>query len=146
MDIRRRQHGRPVRLRHDAALRRRPAHTLNSQWHLLAEGASEHSVQGNRYRATPRSIEANTGGQSDLRGLEYGDSHAHDPANQTGLLFSPVEGGLFARPVIRLYGAQISNQNNVLGNQFEQRESNENTLRRLSDTCTISSLEAETWF
>ena len=129
----------------------RAQYYLNSQWHLLAEGAlaSEHSVQGNRYRATPRSIEANTGGQSDLRGLEYGDLATRTTQQiKTGLLFSPKGRGLFARPVIRLlYGAQISNQNNAFGNQFEQRESNENTFAPVERHLHhLVALEAETWF
>jgi hypothetical protein len=124
---------------------------LDRQWHLLIEGsiASEHSVHGNRWRATPRSIESNTGGQSDLRGLEYGDLDTRKTRQfKGGLLFSPKGRGLFARPVIRLlYGLQHSNQNNAFGNQFEQRESNENTFapveRRLHH---LVALEAETWF
>ena len=124
---------------------------LDSQWHILLEGsiAREHSVQGNVWRATPRSIETNSGGQSDLRGLEYGDLDTRNTQQiKGGLLFSPKGRGLFARPVVRLlYGLQHSNQNNAFGNQFEQRESNENTFAPVERHIHhLVALEAETWF
>ena len=124
---------------------------LDKQWHLLLEGslATEHSVLGNRWRATPRSIEANSQGQSDLRGLEYGDLSTRNTRQlKGGLIFSPKGRGLFARPVVRLlYGLQHSNQNNAFGNQFEERESNENTFEPVQRRYHhLIALEAETWF
>ena len=129
----------------------RAQYYVDHRWHLLLEGslAREHSVQGRRWRATPRSIEANSAGMSDARGLEFGDLATRITRQlKGGLIFSPKGKGLFARPVVRLlYGLQHSDQNNAFGNQFETRESNENTFqpvqRRLHH---LVALEAETWF
>ena len=82
-----------------------------------------------RYRATPRSIEANTGGQSDLRGLSMGTSPRARPSkSKPGYCSHPKAQACSPAPSSGFFTAQISNQNNALGNQFEQRESNENTF------------------
>ena len=119
--------------------------------HFLVESslAREWSRNGNRYREHADSLFANAGGQSDSRGLEWGDADARRTwQGKGGIVLNPLGPGIFARPSLRiLYGVQYSNQNNAFGNAFVE------TIDQYDDFGNVEqhwhhllALEAEVWF
>lgn len=120
--------------------------------HVLLENsvAEERSLNGNLFRSNFDSIFQNSGGVSDTRGLEYGDSPVRRTWQlKTGLVLNPTGKGVYTRPSIRLlYGFQYSTQHAAFGNAFPERLEQFDAFR---PTGTISwhhlvSLEAEGWF
>lgn len=119
--------------------------------HFLVETslAREWSRNGNRYREHADSLFANTDGQSDSRGLEWGDRDVRNTwQGKGGIVLNPLGPGIFARPSLRvLYGVQYSNQNNAFGNAFVD------TIDQYDDFGNVEqhwhhllALEAEVWF
>ncbi|MCB9677113.1 MAG: hypothetical protein H6737_18495 [Alphaproteobacteria bacterium] len=119
--------------------------------HVLAEGslAREYSKNGNNFREHHDSIFENTGGQPDVRGLEYGDTDTRDTMQlKGGLVINPLGPGVFSRPSLRaLYGVQLSNVNNAFGNAFvvelDQYDDFETVEQHVHH---LLALEAEVWF
>jgi hypothetical protein len=121
--------------------------------HLLGESslAREISTNGNAYREHWDSIGANTGGVSDTRGLEFGDSDHRDTwQGKVGFVFNPLGPGIYTRPSLRLlYGVQRSNQHAAFGNSFSMsRDQADDILTPEKDLHThhLVSLETEVWF
>ncbi|MBM76093.1 MAG: hypothetical protein CMK59_11885 [Proteobacteria bacterium] len=130
---------------------------LRSQWylteryHLLVESsvAKEVSRNGNAYREHADSIFKNTGGSSDPRGFEYGDSNTRTTfQGKGGIVINPMGRGIYTRPSLRfLYGAQYSNQNNAFGNAFVESLNQFNQFGNVEQHWHhILSLEMEAWF
>ena len=119
--------------------------------HLVAEGsvAREVSTNGNRYRNSVDSIFVSSGGQTDSRGLEYGDSDTRDTLQgKGGVVLNPLGPGVYVRPSLRiLYGVQYSTQNNAFGNSFvetlDQYNDFGNQERHLHHVVAV---ETEAWF
>lgn len=124
---------------------------LNPTVHLLVESsiAREHSKNGNAWREHLDSLFTNTGGVSDSRGFEYGDTDTRDTwQGKGGFVLNPLGPGIYTRPSLRvLYGVQRSNQNNAFGNSFveslDQYEDFESVERHWHQ---LVSLEMEAWF
>ncbi len=119
--------------------------------HLLAETslAQEQSLNGNLYRAGADSVFTSTDGQSDARGLEFGDLDTRETFQlKIGPTLSPLGIGPFTRPQFRaLYGVQWSNQNNAFGNSFVDSLSDFNDFgTQERHWHHVLSLEVETWF
>lgn len=124
--------------------------TRTVHWLLENSLAHERSLNGNLFRTQYDSIFQNSGGVSDTRGLEFGDSAERNTWQlKTGLVLNPTGFGIYARPSIRLlYGFQYSTQHAAFGNAFVERLEQFDAFR---PTHTISwhhliSLESEGWF
>ena len=120
-------------------------------FHLLLESsvAQERSLQGNRYRLHADSVFTSEAGQSDARGLEFGDSDVRNTWQlKVGPVLNPLGMGIFSRPSLRiLYGAQWSNQNNAFGNSFVESLSEYNDFGTVEQHWHhVVALEVETWF
>ena len=119
--------------------------------HFLVEGSAayEESTNGNAYRDHADSIFYNVAGESDPRGLEYGDSNVRLTQQlKIGPVFSPLGTGLYTRPSLRLlYGVQHSTQNNAFGNSFVTTLDENNTFQTVERHWHhVIALEAEAWF
>jgi hypothetical protein len=119
--------------------------------HLLLESslAREISLNGNFYRSAADSVFRSTNGQSDSRGLEFGDLDTRETFQiKGGPVLSPLGMGVFTRPQFRLlYGAQLSNQNNAFGNAFVDSLSDFNDFGTQEQYWHhVVSLEVEAWF
>ena len=130
---------------------------LRNQWycndvvHLLFESsiASEWSRNGNTFREHSDSIFQNTGGVSDTRGFEYGDTDTRITwQGKGGLVLNPMGRGIYARPSLRiLYGAQYSNQNNAFGNSFVESVDQYNDFGNVEQHWHhVLAVETEAWF
>ncbi|MFO0599239.1 MAG: hypothetical protein U0228_28290 [Myxococcaceae bacterium] len=124
--------------------------TKTIHWLLENSLSQETSLNGNLFRSQFDSIFQNTGGISDTRGLEFGDSAVRQTWQfKTGLVLNPTGFGIYARPSIRLlYGFQLSSQHAAFGNGFVERLDQFNAF---TPTGTIRwhhlvSLESEGWF
>lgn len=124
---------------------------LTDTLHFLLEGsaAQEQSLNGNMFRNHADSIFRSTDGQSDTRGLEFGDADTRNTTQlKLGPVLNPTGMGIFTRPSFRLlYGLQYSSQNNAFGNSFVE------TLDEFNDFQVVEqhyhhviALEVETWF
>ena len=119
--------------------------------HVLLEGslAEERSANGNLFREHYDSIFASTGGASDSRGFEFGNSAIRRTMQlKGGIVLNPTGIGVYARPSLRLmYGAQYSSQQAAFGNSFsdslDQFNAFPGTERHWHH---LISLEAEGWF
>jgi len=121
--------------------------------HLLGESsvAKEVSRNGNAYREHWDSIFTNTGGVSDSRGLEHGDSDQRNTwQGKVGVVLNPLGPGIYTRPSLRLlYGAQYSNQNNAFGNAFVEDLDQFNDFELPEEDQHwhhLVALETEVWF
>ncbi len=119
--------------------------------HFLVETslARETSTHGDRYRRFADSIFQATGGLSDPRGLEFGDSDTRDTWQlKLGPVLSPTGLGAWARPSFRfLYGLQHSSQINAFGNSFVESLDQFNEFGSPNQRWHhVLSLEVETWF
>lgn len=119
--------------------------------HLLAESslAREHSTNGNTYRNHKDSLFANTDGQSDAEGLEYGDAATRDTwQGKIGVVLNPLGPGMWLRPSLRvLYGVQWSSANNAFGNSFVDTLSEYNDFGNTERHWhNVLALETEAWF
>lgn len=119
--------------------------------HLLAETslAREVSENGNLYREHVDSVFQSSGGVSDPRGLEFGDSDERRTwQGKIGWVLSPLGTGIYTRPSLRvLYGVQHSSQNNAFGNDFVDSLDDFNAFpNQERHWHHVLALEAETWF
>ena len=124
---------------------------LSPTVHLLVESslARETSTNGNTYRNHYDSIFENTGGASDPRGLEYGDSDTRDTwQGKAGFVLNPLGPGIYTRPSLRLlYGVQHSTQNNAFGNSFVEDLDQYNEFGNVERHWHhVLALETEVWF
>lgn len=124
---------------------------LTRTFHVLVETsiAREHSRNGNAFRNHGDSIFASSGGRSDSRGLEYGDSDTRDTwQGKAGVVINPLGPGIYTRPSIRvMYGVQHSSQNQAYGNSFIETLSQLNQFGAYeSHWHHVLALEAEAWF
>lgn len=124
---------------------------MTEELHFLLESsvAQEQSLNGNQYRAGADSVFQSTDGQSDSRGLEFGDLDTRETFQlKLGPVLSPLGIGPFTRPQFRvLYGAQWSNQNNAFGNSFVDSLSDFNDFgTQERHWHHVVALEVETWF
>lgn len=124
--------------------------TSTVHWLLENSVSQERSLNGNLFRSTFESIFQNSGGVSDTRGLQFGDSAVRNNWQlKTGLVLNPTGFGIYARPSIRLlYGFQLSSQHAAFGNAFVERLDQFDAFK---PTGTIAwhhlvSLESEGWF
>ncbi|MFL5321226.1 MAG: hypothetical protein ACJ790_16315 [Myxococcaceae bacterium] len=124
---------------------------VTSTLHILIEGsaARELSLNGNQYRLHRDSVFRSSGGISDARGLEFGDSPERDTFQwKGGIVMSPLGRGIYTRPQLRLlYGGQYSNTQAAFGSGFVEDLSQYNVFvgpeRHFHH---VISLEAEGWF
>lgn len=119
--------------------------------HVLLEGvlAHERSLNGNLYREHFDSVFQSSGGLSDTRGLEFGDSAIRNTAQlKVGPVLNPSGFGVFSRPSIRLlYGFQVSSQQAAWGNAFVESLDQFNSFPSVERHWHhLVSLEAEAWF
>ena len=121
--------------------------------HLLGESsvAKEVSRNGNAYREHWDSIFTNSGGVSDSRGLEHGDTDQRNTwQGKLGVVLNPLGPGIYTRPSLRLlYGAQYSNQNNAFGNAFVEDLDQFNDFELPEEDQHwhhLVALETEVWF
>ena len=126
--------------------------------HILAETsyAHEHSLNGNLWRKSPRSIRQSSGGASDPLGLEYGDIDTRQTwQGKCGFVLNPGGTGIFARPSLRLlYGVQYSNAHDAFPNSNTESVDltneffGQDTLSQLKERHWhhVISIEAEAWF
>ena len=119
--------------------------------HLLLESsiAKEFSRNGNAFREHADSIFMNTDGQTDSRGLEYGDTDTrYTWQGKGGFVLNPLGVGIFSRPSLRvLYGTQYSNQNNAFGNQFVETLDQYNEFGNVEQHWHhVLAMETEVWF
>ena len=126
--------------------------------HILAETsyAHEHSLNGNLWRKSPRSIRQSSEGASDPLGLEYGDIDTRQTwQGKIGFVLNPGGTGIFARPSLRLlYGVQYSNAHDAFPNSNTESVDltneffGQDTLSQLKERHWhhVISIEAEAWF
>ena len=119
--------------------------------HWLTESsiARELSTNGNAYREHQDSIFANTDGQPDTRGLEYGDTNRRTTwQGKAGVVLNPLGKGIYTRPSLRfLYGVQYSNQNNAFGNSFVETIDQFNEFGNVERHWhQVLAIETEAWF
>ena len=129
----------------------RAIYYLSPTVHYLTEGsfAYEHSLNGNAYRDHADSIFNSTGGVSDSRGLEFGDSDLRTTVQlKTGFTLNPTGFGIFARPELRLlYGLQYSSQQAAFGSGFNESLNQYNQfVGPERHWHSVISIEAEGWF
>ena len=119
--------------------------------HLLVESslAQEVSTNGNQYRNHYDSVFSTTGGVSDSRGLEYGDSDTRITwQGKGGVVLNPQGPGIYVRPSLRvLYGVQWSSQNAAFGNSFVETLDQYNEFGNVERHWhQVVALETEVWF
>lgn len=124
---------------------------LTETAHLLVETsfAQERSTNGNFIRTGADSVFESTEGQTDARGLEFGDDDTRRTFQfKVGPVLQPTGMGVFTRPSFRvLYGLQHSNQNNAFGNGFVESLDDFNVFGTQENHLHhVLSLEVETWF
>lgn len=123
--------------------------TRTVHWLLESSLANEQSLNGNLYREHADSVFANTGGISDARGLELGDTDTRNTWQlKTGLVLNPTGLGIYTRPSLRLlYGLQYSNQQAAYGNGFVESLDQYNVFPSPERHWhSVVALEAEAWF
>ncbi|MSP16092.1 MAG: hypothetical protein EXR73_05675 [Myxococcales bacterium] len=118
---------------------------------LLAETslAHEQSTEGNRYRRYGDSVFQSSGGISDARGLEFGDTAERTTwQGKAGWVLAPLGAGVFSRPALRLlYGVQHSSQTNAFGNSFVESLDQSNLFGSPDQHWHhVLAVEAEAWF
>lgn len=119
--------------------------------HLLAETslAREVSLNGNLYREHVDSVFQNTGGLTDSRGFEMGDSRIRNTwQGKAGVVLNPTGPGIYARPSLRLlYGLQYSSQQAAYGSGFVESLDQYNVFTGPERHWhSVVALEAEAWF
>ncbi|MBS2025792.1 MAG: hypothetical protein JST92_25610 [Deltaproteobacteria bacterium] len=124
---------------------------LTKTVHLLVESsvATEKSLNGNLWREHYDSIFTSTAGQSDTRGLEYGDTDRRNTwQGKLGFVFNPGGRGIYNRPSLRvLYGVQYSNMQAAWGNSFVDSLDQYNQFPSVERHWHhVVSVEAEGWF
>jgi hypothetical protein len=124
---------------------------LTRAFHVLIESsiAQETSKNGNLFREHFDSIFESSGGISDTRGLEYGDSNVRSTWQlKAGVVLNPTGLGIYARPSLRLlYGAQYSSAQAAFGSGFSDSLSQFNQFPGAERHWHhLISLEAEGWF
>ena len=91
----------------------------------------------------------NTNGQTNNRGLEFGDTDTrYTWQGKGGFVLNPLGIGIFTRPSLRiLYGTQYSNQNNAFGNQFVETLDQYNVFGNVEQHWHhVLAMETEVWF
>lgn len=124
---------------------------LTETIHFLVEGsaARELSLNGNQYRLHRESVFQSSGGISNARGLEFGDTNERDTIQwKGGLVLNPNGRGIYNRPSLRLlYGGQWSNTHAAFGSGFVENLSQYNVFTGPERHWHhVISLEAEGWF
>ncbi|RME75905.1 MAG: hypothetical protein D6785_14290, partial [Planctomycetota bacterium] len=130
----------------------RPQYYINDYFHVLLETsfAVEKSTIGNRYREHFDSIQANTGGIPDPKGLEWGDRDIKYTFQfKGGLVFNLGGKGIYSRPSIRLlFGVQYSNVHGAFSNSYNESLNRRNFWNTNKDVHWhyLISIEVEHWF
>ncbi|MBL8949148.1 MAG: hypothetical protein JNK82_00125 [Myxococcaceae bacterium] len=124
---------------------------VTRSFHILVESsiAQERSKNGNLFREHVDSVFASTGGISDTRGLELGDSNVRNTWQlKAGVVLNPTGIGIYSRPSLRLlYGVQYSSQQAAFGNGFSESLAEFNEFPGVERHWHhLISLEAEGWF